>query len=88
MSRPIGSDATQGLDGAALEALVSSEGPRLYRFALSLVRDPGVAEELVQATFVRAVEKRATFRGESGAATWLHRILHNLAVDRARRSAH
>jgi RNA polymerase sigma-70 factor (ECF subfamily) len=34
---------------------------------------------------VRAFEKRAGFHGDSSAATWLHRILHNLAVDRARR---
>lgn len=79
--------ATSGLDRAAFEALVASEGPRLYRFALSLVRNPDAAEELVQETFVRAFEKRAGFRGESAAATWLHRILHNLAVDRARRDS-
>jgi RNA polymerase sigma factor (sigma-70 family) len=77
--------ATGGLDRETFEALVASESPRLYRFALSLVRHPAAAEDLVQDTFVRAFEKRAGYRGESGAATWLHRILHNLAVDRARR---
>lgn len=35
---------------------------------------------------MRAFRKRSDFRGESAAATWLHRILHNLAVDRARRT--
>jgi RNA polymerase sigma-70 factor, ECF subfamily len=80
--------ATRGLDRAAFEALVASESPGLYRFALSLVRNVDVAEELVQETFVRAFEKHAGFRGESSAATWLHRILHNLAIDRARRAGH
>ena len=42
----------------------------------------------MQETFARALEKRAAFRGESSLATWLHRILHNLAVDQARRNAH
>jgi RNA polymerase sigma-70 factor (ECF subfamily) len=79
-------DAASGLDRAAFEALVASEGPRLYRFALALVRNADAAEDLVQETFVRAFERRAAFRGESAAATWLHRILHNLAVDRARRA--
>lgn len=79
--------ATKGLDRGAFEALAVPEGPRLFRFALSLVRNPDLAEELVQDTFVRAFEQRASFRGESAAATWLHRILHNLAVDRARRSS-
>lgn len=75
------------MDGADFGALVADESAGLYRFALSLVRDPLAAEELVQETFVRAFERRAGFRGESSAATWLHRILHNLAVDRARRGA-
>jgi len=78
--------AASGLDPAAFEALVASESPALYRFALALVRNPDAAEELVQETFVRAYERRSGFRGESSAATWLHRILHNLAVDRARRT--
>lgn len=86
MSERADRDATSGLDRAAFEALVASEAPGLYRFALSLVRNADAAEELVQETFVRAFEKRAGFRGESSAATWLHRILHNLAVDQARRA--
>jgi RNA polymerase sigma-70 factor (ECF subfamily) len=39
----------------------------------------------VQDTLVRPLERCAGFRGESPLATWLHRILHNLAVDHARR---
>jgi RNA polymerase sigma-70 factor (ECF subfamily) len=74
-----------GLERDALEALAVAEAPGLYRFALSLVRDPVAAEDLVQETFLRALERRRTFRGESSPATWLHRILHNLAVDRSRR---
>jgi RNA polymerase sigma-70 factor, ECF subfamily len=80
--------ATSGLDRAAFEALVASETSGLYRFALALVGNSHAAEELVQETFARAFEKRAGFRAESSAATWLHRILHNLAVDQARRAAH
>ena len=39
----------------------------------------------MQETFLRAFEKRHSFRGDSSPATWLHRILHNLAIDRSRR---
>lgn len=59
--------------------------PSLYRFALTLTRNPYEAEELVQETFLRSFEKRDTYRAEASVGTWLHRILHNLAVDRARR---
>jgi RNA polymerase sigma-70 factor (ECF subfamily) len=77
----------KGLDGSAVGVLFSAEWPRLYRFALSLTREPAAAEDLVQETFARALERGPSFRGESSASTWLHRILHNLAVDRTRRHA-
>jgi RNA polymerase sigma-70 factor, ECF subfamily len=77
---------TEGLDRARFEALAAAATSSLYRFALSLAREPHAAEELVQEALARAYERRAGFRGESSPETWLHRILHNLAVDRSRRS--
>jgi RNA polymerase sigma-70 factor, ECF subfamily len=53
--------------------------------APALVRDSQTAEDLVQDTFLRALERRHQFRGEAAPASWLHRILLNLAADRARR---
>ncbi|WP_431473129.1 sigma-70 family RNA polymerase sigma factor [Ornithinimicrobium sp. W1665] len=61
------------------------ELPGLLRYARSLTRDPGRAEDLVQETVARALQRAGQFRGEASLATWLHRILHNLAVDVARR---
>lgn len=60
----------------------------LYRFALGLVRDHDLASDLVQDTFVKAMEKSAQYRGEGNLLSWLRRLLHNLAIDRVRRSAH
>ncbi len=78
-------DRSEDLEAGRFEVLVSEQTPSLYRFALALTRDPYAAEDLVQETFLRAFEGRGTFRGEASVGTWLHRILHNLAVDRARR---
>lgn len=78
-------DRVEGLGAESFEALVAEESPSLFRFARTLVRDPQTAEDLVQETFLRAFRKRRSFRGESSATTWLHRILHNLAIDRLRR---
>ena len=39
----------------------------------------------MQETLVRALERAGSFRGDASLATWLHRILHNLAVDVSRR---
>lgn len=81
------SEPAPGLEADRFEALVGEHSPGLYRLALSLSRDPAAAQDLVQETFVRAFERRRTFRGEASVGTWLRRILHNLAVDRARRDA-
>jgi RNA polymerase sigma-70 factor (ECF subfamily) len=57
----------------------------MLRYARALIRDPGEAEDLVQDAVVRALQSWGSYRGEASRATWLHRILHNVAVDRARR---
>ena len=79
-------DQVEGLEADSFGALVAEHSPSLYRFARTLVRNTHAAEDLVQETFLRALEKGDTFRAEASVRTWLHRILHNLAVDRARRN--
>lgn len=65
---------------------ISEHLDALYRFALGLVRDPDLAADLVQDTFVRAIERGSQYRGDGELLSWLRQVLHNLAMDRARRS--
>lgn len=74
----------RGLRVAELAGCAEEHTAALYRFARSLVRSPDLAEDLVQQTFLRALERREQYLGGSVLA-WLRRILHNLAVDDARR---
>lgn len=74
-----------GLDAAQLEPLAVSEGPALYRMARSLVRDDDRAHDLVQQTFLRALERGDQYRGDGDAAAWLRRILWRLSLDQVRR---
>jgi len=67
---------------------LADHGAGLYRFALSITRDPVLAADLVQDTFVRAIERADQYRGEAPLGAWLRRILHNLAIDRVRRASH
>ena len=60
------------------------EVPGLLRYARTIVRNDESAEDLVQETLLRALQRADTFRAESSLSTWLHRILHNLAVDQFR----
>ena len=63
---------------------LTAEVPGLLRYARTIVADGSLAEDLVQETLLRALQRAGSFRGEASLATWLHRILHNLAVDRFR----
>jgi len=62
-------------------------GDELYRFALSRVADADVAEELVQETFLSALDGLATFRAEASERTWLFVILRRKIIDHYRRQA-
>jgi RNA polymerase sigma-70 factor (ECF subfamily) len=67
------------------ELWVDSYGDFLYRFALSRVKDPSVAEDLVQETFLAALRARETFKGRSAGRTWLTAILKHKIVDHIRK---
>lgn len=60
---------------------------RLWRYGLVLSRNRDMAEELVQATCVRALEKSAQFAPGTRIDRWLFSILHSIWISdlRARR---
>lgn len=60
---------------------------RLWRYGLVLSRNREVAEELVQSTCVRALEKRAQYTPGTRIDSWLFAILHSIWISdlRARR---
>lgn len=57
---------------------------RVYRFALSLSRDPHVADDLTQECLLRAVGKRESLRNPNKIKSWLFQITANLWRDRLR----
>jgi len=74
--------------GMSFDDQISDEIPGLYRYAFSLVGEPAEAEDVVGETLLRAIEHKEQFRSESSLRTWLHQILHNIAIDRARHYSH
>ena len=58
----------------------------MYRVAVAVVRDPALAEDVVQEAIVRAWDHLHTFRGDGPIRSWLLRITHNVAVSELRRS--
>jgi RNA polymerase sigma-70 factor (ECF subfamily) len=79
-----GERAADGIAPEAFDALVRQHQRRIYRVLLGLVGDADAAETLTQECFLRAYQKRGTFRGESSIGTWLVRIAVNLAADHGR----
>jgi len=67
------------------ESWVDLYGDFLYHFTLSRIKDPSIAEDLVQETFLAALKARKNFRGRSSARTWLIAILKHKLVDYIRK---
>ncbi len=59
----------------------------VYKYILSLSRDPLAAEEITQETFFKALKKIDEFRGDSSIRVWLCQIAKNAYFDYVKRQA-
>ncbi len=75
-------------DASALGKVFDTTAPELMEVAVHLTRDPGEAEDLVQATFLTAIEKANDYDADRRLVPWLVGILvrhaHALRRKRAR----
>jgi RNA polymerase sigma-70 factor, ECF subfamily len=69
---------------SAMEQLVTRYQDRLFVTILRMVNHPDDAADLVQETFVRAMQGVGRFEGKSTLYTWLFRIAVNLAISHRR----
>src|ERR1039458_6066834 len=69
-----------------LTALVRDYSGLLYRVALSVLRNPAEAEDVVQDAFLRILQRRHSLTAVIDIRPWLVRIAWNLALDRVRRA--
>jgi RNA polymerase sigma-70 factor (ECF subfamily) len=73
-------------DTAALETLYTRYARVVYSFAMRIVMDPMLAEEVLQEVFVRTWRQADRFqRSRGNFASWLLSITHNLAIDEIRK---
>lgn len=68
---------------AVVRALVENHR-RFLAFVERRVRDRATAEEILQAAFVRGLERAADVRDEERAVAWFYRLLRNAVVDHYR----
>lgn len=78
--------ALAGGDRDALAVLMERHYRRIYRVALSYLRDPDDALDVVQETFVKAFQNASRWDARAEVGSWLTRIGINQAIDRYRRA--
>lgn len=69
-----------------MEEIYKKYSPELYRYLLSLTHSSADAEDLLSETFLRALAKLSTFRGDSSIRTWLYAIARNVWIESLRKS--
>ncbi|MBA3336763.1 MAG: sigma-70 family RNA polymerase sigma factor [Chloroflexia bacterium] len=73
-------------DARALEVLYERYSRVVYSFALRILGDQQLAEELLQEVFFRAWRQGSAFQASRGTfITWLLSITHNMAIDEVRK---
>jgi RNA polymerase sigma-70 factor, ECF subfamily len=74
-------------DVDALNVLYDRYARAVFSFAVRIVRDGRIAEEVLQEAFMRSWQQSGRFELNSGNyASWLLSITHNLAIDEVRKS--
>jgi len=72
-------------DSAAAERFIKATERDVWR-TVAFLADPGVADDLTQETFMRALGSLPRFSGRSSARTWLLSIARRVVVDQIRRN--
>jgi RNA polymerase sigma factor (sigma-70 family) len=85
MSNPL--DTTHAAPADPRIAVLLASQRDFVRFVETRVGDPELAHDLVQAAFVRGLEKASQVRDDESVVAWFYRILRNAIIDHHRRAA-
>ena len=81
-----------GGDNSAFDELLARNQQKLYTYIMFVVRDPEVANDIFQETFVKVITKlqEGKYTDSGKFSFWLTRIAHNIIMDnyRQQRSSH
>ena len=72
-------------DRAEIARLVDTHSTNIYRLALKMLANSQDAEDVLQNTFLKAIQALPKFEGRSSLSTWLYRIAANESLMTIRR---
>ncbi|MBN2236261.1 MAG: sigma-70 family RNA polymerase sigma factor [Bacteroidales bacterium] len=72
---------------SSLEILINSHKTRVYSYILMVVKNPVIADDLFQDTFIKVINtlKSGAYNEEGKFIHWVMRIAHNLVIDHFRK---
>jgi RNA polymerase sigma-70 factor, ECF subfamily len=73
-------------DTRAFERLYREHAGKVYGLCLRMTRDPALAEDCTQETFINAWRALDRFETRSSVGTWLHRIAVNAVLAKRRKA--
>src|SRR5258708_7062365 len=73
-------------DASAFRALYALAAPRLLAYLTCLTHDRSTAEELLQQTFIKLHQARASYVRGADPMPWLYTIAHRTCLDEFRRA--
>jgi RNA polymerase sigma-70 factor (ECF subfamily) len=71
-------------DAVAFRALADLHLTKIMNYAYRMLRNRTDAEDVAQETFLRLWKDAGRYEPKARVTTWLHRIAHNLCIDRLR----
>lgn len=69
----------------SIEQIFKEYKDKIYRLAISVVRNDKDAEDVMQNTFIKIIRNLGKFRNESLISTWIYKIAYNEALMHLRR---
>jgi RNA polymerase sigma-70 factor (ECF subfamily) len=72
-------------DKGALEELLERHEGRVYRFGMTMCRDPEDAKDVLQDTLLAMARGVRDFRGASSISTWLYTVARSFCIKKRRR---
>lgn len=77
-------------DNASFEILVYRHKRKVYSSIIVLVKDPQLADDIFQDTFIKVIDKLHSkkYKDEGKFLAWVIRVAHNLVIDHFRREKH